>query len=149
MKIIEKTQDPGGSWMVKVMITSTCINYFTFTHNPVDVEVELVVYKFCMAMNDDEFNAIKPTFLKMVENEYFNFIKNEWNVCLKSHGIIPPDYEITIQNTDEAKNIYYLLVLKAMSKQEYYNMSGEFDRYKRLISDNGGIMSRVKFHTNI
>ena len=149
MKIIEKTRDPGGKWVVRVLITTLKSEFFIFDHDPVDAEVETVVNKYIANMSDQEYDSIKPYALKLFENEYFNFIKNEWNTSLKTYGIIPPDFTITIENTNEVQNIGYLLVLKRINKQEYYNMSGEFDRYKRLINDNGGIMSRVKFHNDI
>jgi hypothetical protein len=149
MKIIEKTRDPGGNWVVRVIITSIYSTFFIFNHDPLDVEVGRVVYNFCLAMSDEEYNTIKSSFLKMIENQYYGFIKVDWNTVLKKYGIIAPDYEVTIGNTNENQNIMYLLTLRAMNKQEYYNMSGEFDRFKRLVTDNGGIMSRVKFHTSI
>jgi len=149
MKIIEKYQDPGGNWIVRVSITTLKSEFFMFNHNPVDAEVEDVVTKYVLNMEDESYEHIKPTILKMFENEYYYFIKNDWNTALKDNGIIPQEYEITIENTDEITNIGMLLALKKVNKQEFYNMSGEFDRYKRLISDNGGIMSRVKLHTTI
>ena len=149
MKIIERSKDPGGNWVVRVLVTSIYSNFFFFDHDPLDSEVEQTVYNYCLAMSDTEYDAIKPPFLKMVENLYCGFIKTEWNTTLKAYGIIPLDYEVTIENTNELQNITYLLTLRAMSRQEYYNMAGEFDRYKRLINDNDGIMSRVKFHADV
>ncbi len=149
MKILEKTRDAGGKWMVRIEITSLFITFFTFKHDPLDTEVEDVVHNYCMSLNNEEYNNIKPAFLKIVENEYFIFIRDEWNKCLKTNGIISQDEEVTITNTDENKNIQYLLILKRINKQDYYNMAGEFDRYKRLVNDNGGIMSRVNFHETI
>jgi hypothetical protein len=139
--------NPGD--IIRVLITSIYSSFFTYDHDPLDVEVEQAVYKFCLAMGDDEYNAIKPPFLKLIENQYYGFIKLDWNTTLKKYKIIAPEYEITIENTNESQNIQYLFMLSAINKQDYYNMSGEFDRYKRLINDNGGIMSRVKFHTSI
>jgi len=146
MKIIEKFKEVSGKWTVRVLLTELRSEFFYFADEPTDYKVEQIVNKFLLEMSEEEFNDMKPPMLKLIENEYCDFIKSDWNTTLKKYGIIPEEYEITIENTNEIQNIQYLLTLKRYNKEDYYKMAGEFDRYKRVITENGGLMSRVKLH---
>ena len=91
----------------------------------------------------------KNIILKMVENNYVEFLKYDWSPKLQSYGIIPPGYEITVGNTDSAINMYFLLVLKKIDEPSYERLSNEFLKYKTTIESAGGIMSEVIFHPEI
>lgn len=53
---------------------------------------------------------------------------------------------MTVENTSEATNVGYLLVIRASSYATYDLLAGEFDRLKTAIVANGGIMAKVRKH---
>lgn len=75
----------------------------------------------------------KPYLLKMVDNMYISFLTNDWTTVLRGYGLIESNQTITVTNTSSSQNIIYLITLKAYSKTDYYNMAGEFDRYRAQI----------------
>lgn len=98
------------------------------------------------AWEEEQFQASKSANLKMLENIYVDFLTNDWTPLLRAKGIIAPDYTITVENTDEIHNIGYLISLRAIDKESYYKMAGEFERLKNNIIAQGGIMSKVRQH---
>ena len=99
-------------------------------------------------LSDNVWQMSKNIILKMVENNYIYFLE-EWSAELQGHGIIPPGYKITVDNTDTATNMYYLLVLKNADCEHYERFSSEFLKYKSTIESAGGYMWRVEFHPEI
>jgi hypothetical protein len=97
----------------------------------------------------EQWQRDKPYMLKVLENNYYNFLTNDWTVALRTNGLISSNRTICVTNTDETANIIYLIQLKAVNKAEYYNMAGEFDRYKTAIVLYGGIMSQVIKHPEV
>ena len=88
----------------------------------------------------------KPYGLKLLENVYVDFLTNQWTATCRSYALIPTNYTITVDNTDEATNIGLLLTLRAINFDVYDKMAGEFDRLKNGIIGLGGIMSKCKKH---
>jgi hypothetical protein len=89
--------------------------------------VSLMWYQEVKIQND------KPYLLKMVDNMYISFLTNDWTTVLRGYGLIASNQTITVTNTSSSQNIIYLITLKAYSKTDYYNMAGEFDRYRTQI----------------
>lgn len=75
----------------------------------------------------------KPYLLKLIDNMYVTFLTNDWTKCLQANSIIASNQTITVTNTTSSQNILYLISLKNVSKTDYYNMAGEFDRYRNQI----------------
>lgn len=98
---------------------------------------------------DSEIPAVrkKSDNLKMVENMYLNFLKNEWTPKLQTLGFIPADREVTIQNTSVNETLMFLMMLKNVDKNEYSYYAGEFDRAKSMIEAEGGTLANVTYHT--
>jgi hypothetical protein len=90
----------------------------------------------------------KSPMLKQVENLYIDFLTNDWTPLLRKYGLIPISHTITVDNTDSYTNMGLLMQLRAINKTEYYNMAGEFDRFKNTIEGLGGIMAKVVLHKN-
>lgn len=91
----------------------------------------------------------KPVMLKIVENVYVSFLTNDWTTVLRTYSLIQSNFVVTVTNKSETENVTYLLYLKSLSKPDYYNMAGEFDRYKATIVGYGGIMSEVIWHQEV
>lgn len=89
----------------------------------------------------------KPPMLKAVENIYVGFLSGMWTDLLRTLGVVPADYTITVDNTDASQNILYLMQVRAVDFDNYSKMAGEFDRLKNTIVAMGGVMSKVKYHT--
>lgn len=84
--------------------------------------------------------------LKVIENTYVDFLTNQWTALLRSYTIIPTNYTITVENTDEMTNIGMLLYIRSLNFNTYGQYAGEFDRLKSAIIEMGGIMAKVKKH---
>lgn len=153
MRIIEKFKDPGGNWSIRVELTSLKSEFFFFDKSkfdsPPDEIIREVVLQHLNNLSDEEYTMIKPPYLKMLDNEYYAFIRDDWNKVLHDNGILPTGQTITIKNTNAEQNVMYLLYLKRINKQKFYDMAGEFDRYKRLIEDAGGLTGKVVYHDDI
>lgn len=97
-----------------------------------------------------EWQNQKSSTLKSVENMYVDFLTNDWTMCLRGYGVIGSGSTITVTNTSEITNIGYLMQVRAAdtnaNKPTYSFMAGEFDRFKLVITGNGGIMSKVERH---
>ena len=95
---------------------------------------------------EEEWQLAKSPSLKALENIYIDFLTNMWTPILRSAGLIPSDYTITVDNTDEQTNMYLLMQLRLRDYSNYDKMSVEFLRLKTAINSNGGIMSKVRLH---
>ena len=96
--------------------------------------------------NEQLWQENKSIELKTIENTYVDFLTNDWTPALRSLGLIPSDYTITVDNTDANTNIGLLLQMRTINKETYGFMAGEFDRFKSIILELGGIMAKVKQH---
>lgn len=105
---------------------------------------QVVTIPFYETLN--EWQNSKSTLLKQVENLYVDFLTNDWTLVLRDKAIIATNVTITVDSTSESQNMTYLMQLRSLDKNIYYNMAGEFDRFKSVIIENGGIMSRVIKH---
>jgi hypothetical protein len=121
---------------------------YTETNLPPDAKTNLI--QISGIMDDTAIENIwqvnKSSGLKTIENVYVDFLTNDWTACLRNRSIISNDVTITVDNTSEQGNIQYLLILRQVDKPDYYNMAGEFQRFKDNIVGNGGIMSKVIKH---
>jgi hypothetical protein len=88
----------------------------------------------------------KSTGLKTIENTYIDFLTNDWTPILRTAELIPVDDTITVSNTDETTNIGLLLQLRTINKSEYERCSNEFLKFKTMIKELGGVMSKVQSH---
>lgn len=102
-----------------------------------------------MAWDYQKWQSDKSTLLKIVENNYVTFLTNDWTMILRTNSLIDTNFTVCVTNKTEYDNIVYLLTLKVISKNDYYNMAGEFDRYKTTITSYGGIMSEVIWHSEV
>ena len=95
---------------------------------------------------ENQWQSAKPLLLKQIENNYIDFLETDWSNCLINNNIISEGFIINIDNTGEVENVNYLIQLKNINKNDYYIMAGEFDRYKSIIVEYGGVMSKIIFH---
>lgn len=95
---------------------------------------------------EEAWQLNKPANLKLLENMYVDFLTNTWTLACRSYGAIPAGATVTVENTSEATNVGYLLVIRASSYATYDLLAGEFDRLKTAIVANGGIMAKVRKH---
>lgn len=147
MLITEKFQE-GSKWVARVFVDDKeTTMFFKFDKEPSDSDAAKVVdqYKASMAAVDGPL-IIKREFLYALENAYVDFLVNKWTPCLIEKKLIKAEDVITVENTDELTNVTLLFQLRALDFEKYALMAGEFDRLKRLIIENGGIMKDVKFH---
>lgn len=98
------------------------------------------------AAEETAWQEAKSPALKALENIYVDFLTNMWTPALRTAAIIAPDYTITVANTDEATNMYFLMQLRVIDYTVYDQMANEFLRLKTAIVGNGGIMSKVIPH---
>lgn len=94
----------------------------------------------------DTWQECKSYTLKLLENMYVQFLTVIWTGALKDAGIIPSDYTITVENTDEQTNTFYLIGLRQVNFDVYDKMADEFVRLKTYIEANGGVMEEVIYH---
>ena len=99
-----------------------------------------------LAQKEEEWQLAKSPALKALENIYVDFLANMWSPILREAGLIQVDYVITVDNTNEGTNMYYLMQLRSINYSNYDRMSSEFLRLKTAINSNGGIMSKVRAH---
>lgn len=99
--------------------------------------------------NDAEtvWQESKSPGLKAIENIYVDFLANMWTPALKTAGLIAEADEVTVSNTDEPSNLYFLMLLRKIDYSIYDRMASEFSRLKMAIVSNGGVMAKVKAHT--
>jgi hypothetical protein len=99
-----------------------------------------------IAWEEEMWQQSKPYMLKYIENVYVDFLTNTWTLTCRSAGLIPTNYTVTVDNTDEATNVGLLLTIRPYDFNTYDKMAGEFDRLKAAIVGTGGIMAKVRKH---
>lgn len=103
----------------------------------------------------------KPASLKAIENLYVDMLTNEWTTVLRDNGVIGATNVITVENTDTAQNIAYLMYIRSTDRDNYAFYSAEFDKLKAMIEqmtalynqvvpwpyeDDSTVMSRIQKH---
>jgi len=139
---------PAGS----VLVSSSFVQHPDF----IDWAIEVLVtetdaeHAARIAADEQTWQDAKSPILKAIENIYVSFLATEWTPALIAKEIIAPDQVITVENTDSATNVYYLMALRQKDtdpvKTTYNYYAGEFQRLKDNIEGLGGIMSKVKLH---
>ncbi len=99
-----------------------------------------------LSRTGDTWQECKSYTLKLLENMYVQFLTVVWTGTLRTAGVIPADYTITVENTDEQTNTFYLIGLRQIDFDAYDKMADEFVRLKTYIEANGGVMSEVVYH---
>lgn len=96
--------------------------------------------------NEEAWQQSKSLMLKSIENVYIDFLESEWTNILRNYSIIANDFTVTADNVDSSQNMQWLLILRAVHKETYYAMAGEFERFKNTVEELGGIMAKVRKH---
>ena len=101
------------------------------------------------SVDDAEYawQQAKSPALKRIENIYVDFLANMWSPALRTAGLIAEMDAITVENTDESTNLYFLMQMRQIDYSIYDRMASEFTRLKMAIVSNGGVMAKVIQHT--